>query len=50
MQLLCLIIFREKDIKEINNSIAKIPENTNRMYDRVDMIILGASALAVGCG
>ena len=48
MQFLPLITSREKDIKEINNSIAKIPENTNRMYDRVDMIILGASALAVG--
>ena len=48
MQLLSLITSREKDIKEINNSIAKIPENTNRMYDRVDMIIFGASALAVG--
>ena len=48
MQFLSLITSREKDIKEINNSIAKIPENTNRMYDRVDMIILGASALAVG--
>ena len=48
MQFLSLITSREKDIKEINNSIAKIPENTNRMYDRVDIIILGASALVVG--
>lgn len=39
---------REKDIKEINNSIAKIPEKTNNMYDRMDVIIVGISALAVG--
>ncbi|OAO12492.1 hypothetical protein AV274_5847 [Blastocystis sp. ATCC 50177/Nand II] len=38
----------EKDIKEINNSIAKIPEKTNNMYDRMDVIIVGVSALAVG--
>ncbi|KAK8818668.1 hypothetical protein WA538_003978 [Blastocystis sp. DL] len=38
----------EKDIKEINQSIADIPKKTNKMYDRMDMIILGSSALVVG--
>ena len=43
-----LFISREKDIKEINQSIADIPKKTNKMYDRMDMIILGSSALVVG--
>ena len=46
--LLFLFISREKDIKEINQSIADIPKKTNKMYDRMDMIILGSSALVVG--
>ena len=43
-----LFISSEKDIKEINQSIADIPKKTNKMYDRMDMIILGSSALVVG--
>ena len=42
------IIIREKDIKEINASISKIPKENKLLYDRMDMIIVGGSALLIG--
>lgn len=44
----CGLRLREKDIEHINQSIAEIPKKTNKMYDRMDMIILGSSALVIG--
>lgn len=39
---------RENDIKEINKSIAEIPQKTNHLYDRIDLVIVGGSCLVIG--
>lgn len=39
---------RENDIKEINKSIAEIPQKTNQLYDRMDLVIMGGSCLVIG--